>query len=151
MNIKKLIAILLLLSSFTFCLASCKDEPDNNDGELTPPVSDDGGDEKEEETPVEPGENENEEENTEGENKDENGDENPEQTDPDQPKKPEPITYEEYMAMSPEEMQTYFFLFDDPNDFFIWFNEALDKYNEENNIPEIDGDIDIGDILGGND
>lgn len=145
MNIKKLIAILLLISSFSFCLASCKEEPKNDGGDITPPVSDDGGDEKEEETPVEPGENENEEENTDGENKDETG-----EVDPDQPKKPEPITYEEYMAMSPEEKSVYFLLFDDPNDFFVWHNEAKAKYDEENNIPEIDGDIDIGDILGGN-
>lgn len=145
MNIKKLIAILLLISSFSFCLVSCKEEPENDGGDITPPVSDDGGEEKEEETPVNPDEEEKEEENTDGENKDETG-----EVDPDQPKKPEPITYEEYMAMSADEKSVYFLLFDDYNDFFAWYNEAKAKYDEENNIPEIDGDIDIGDILGGN-
>lgn len=72
------------------------------------------------------------------------------EVDPENPGKPALLTYEEYIAMTPEQQQSYYLSFENYVDFFNWYNEAKAKYDEENKPPEIDGDIDIGDIVGGN-
>ncbi len=54
-----------------------------------------------------------------------------------------PLTYEEYQALSPEERRAYYETFEDYNDFFAWYNNAIEKYKEENPGIELDGDIEI--------
>ena len=77
---------------------------------------------------------------------DDNGDENVST-----PFIPDPITYEEYEAMTPEERSNYYDAFENYEDFFAWYNAAKEKYDEDHKLPEIgeDGEIDIGDIIGG--
>lgn len=66
-------------------------------------------------------------------------------------KDPEDYTWEEYLAMTDEEKQTFLQSFSDPMDFFKWQEEAQAAYNKEH--PSIDGGngtIDIGDLTGNN-
>jgi hypothetical protein len=55
------------------------------------------------------------------------------------------LTYEQYMAMTPEQQFAHYNTYSSPQAFFEWFNAAKLEY--ENSIPEIDGDINIGDII----
>ena len=61
------------------------------------------------------------------------------------------LTYEAYMAMSAEQQQAYFESFADVQSFFAWYNAAKAEYEKENSSIEIggNGNIDIGDIIGG--
>lgn len=58
----------------------------------------------------------------------------------------EKVTYADYLAMSQEEQLAYYESFEDPQDFFDWFNEEKAKYDEENKGEELpdDGNIDLG-------
>ena len=67
----------------------------------------------------------------------------------DEPDVPAPLTYEEYNAMSREDQQAYFESFDNMQDYFEWYNDALAKYESEQEKIEGDGPIDIGDIFNG--
>ena len=57
---------------------------------------------------------------------------------------PEEMTYEDFVAMTPEQQRLYQESFDDLADFFEWYNAAKEKYEEENPPIEIDGPIDLG-------
>lgn len=60
------------------------------------------------------------------------------------------VTYEEYNAMSGEEQMAFFNTFDSMEDFVAWYNAAKEKHDSEHPDIEIgDGNIDIGDIIGG--
>ena len=77
-------------------------------------------------------------------------DENPEDNEPEQPPLPawmiDPtiLTYEEYLAITPEERKAHYELFTESSDYFAWFNAAKQVYDDANKVPEIDGDIDLG-------
>jgi hypothetical protein len=51
---------------------------------------------------------------------------------------PELPDFAEYSAMSAEEQEAFFRSFDSPADFFVWYNAAKEKYQEEH------PDIEIG-------
>lgn len=79
--------------------------------------------------------------------------ENPDIGGSDEPENPdigdtgsEKVTYADYLAMSQEEQLAYYESFEDPQDFFDWFNEEKAKYDEENKGEELpdDGNIDLG-------
>lgn len=54
-----------------------------------------------------------------------------------QPPMPEPILFEEYQAMSGSEQYAYFQSFPSPEDFFIWYNAAVQDYQARNPGVEI--------------
>lgn len=57
-------------------------------------------------------------------------------------------TYEQYMAMTPEQQQKYFESFDSEKDFFDWYRKAKAEYDKKNDKNEISGgSIDIGDYM----
>ena len=62
------------------------------------------------------------------------------------------LSYEEYMALTPEEQQAYYESFEDFDAYFDWLNKAKEDY--ENNKDEIKieggGSLDLGDIIEGN-
>lgn len=126
MNINKLISIVLLLLVLSLGLASC-----NFSGMVnTPEGGEEGGQTPETpETPEQPEEPETPEEGT--------------PTD-----KEEKLTYEEYINMTADEQEAFVLGFADIHDFFLWHAEAKAKYDEDHKVPEIDGDINIGDLLG---
>jgi len=62
---------------------------------------------------------------------------------------PEPMTYAEFIAMSPYDQQAYFESFENMQDYFDWYNNALAEYEKEQNKQEADGPIDIGEIING--
>ena len=126
MNIKKIVSIVLLLLALSMALASC-----NFSGiEPNPPASDgeSGG-----ETPENP-------ENPSNPENPEDGAEVPEEQ--------KTLTYEEYINLTAEEQKDFIYSFSDMTDFFLWHEEAKAKYDEEHKPPVIDGDINIGDLLG---
>ena len=56
------------------------------------------------------------------------------------------MTYEKYLAMSPEKQEAYFETFDDPDDFIKWYNAAKAEYDATHEGEEVEGGgIDIGD------
>ena len=58
------------------------------------------------------------------------------------------MTYEKYIAMSPEKQQAYFETFSSPQAFFTWFNNAKAEYEKNQDKTEVKGDgIDIGDYM----
>ena len=61
------------------------------------------------------------------------------------------VTYEEYQAMSPEGQQAFFNSFESYEDFIAWFIAAEAAYKESQDRNEVsgDGNIDIGDLIGG--
>ena len=61
------------------------------------------------------------------------------------------VTYEEYMAMSPAGQQAFFESFGSYQDFIAWYMAAEAAYKENQDRNEVggDGNIDIGDIIGG--
>lgn len=74
----------------------------------------------------------------------------PENNDPTEAPSAENVTYEQYNAMSPEEQLAFFESFDSMEEFVRWYNDAKAKYEAENPDIEIgDGEIDVGDIIGG--
>lgn len=123
MNINKLISIVLLLLVLSLGLASCNFSGIVN----TPGGGEEGG--QTPETPEQPEEPENPD----------NGE---------APSEEKTLTYEEYIHMTADEQKAFVYSFEDSNDFFLWFNEAKAKYDEDHKVPEIDGDINIGDLLG---
>lgn len=56
--------------------------------------------------------------------------------------------YEKYMNMSADEQQEYFNSFDDPADFFAWYNKVKQEYEDSRNVIEVgpDATVDLGDI-----
>ena len=58
------------------------------------------------------------------------------------------LTYEEYIKLSEQEQTAYFNSFENPQDFFNWFQRAKAKYDEENKGQDVgeDGNIDLGGI-----
>ena len=57
------------------------------------------------------------------------------------------LTYAEYLEMSKEEQDDFYASFEDPAEFFKWFDavkEIYDQYREENQFDG--GSIDIGDM-----
>ena len=151
MNMKKIIALLLLVSCFSLAFVSCKD---NNGGDNTADVGgeqsgnqqensgDNNQDNDDENPPVDntPDDDNKDEENKDEDNKDEDENQTPDKFIPD------PITYEEYEALSPDEKLAYFESFTDYNDFYAWFNKAKEEYDASHKPPEIgdNGEIDIG-------
>lgn len=67
---------------------------------------------------------------------------------PETPPEEDTLTYEEYINMTADEQEAFIYSFEDISDFFLWHTEAKAKYDEEHKVPEIDGDIDLGDLLG---
>ena len=61
------------------------------------------------------------------------------------------VTYEQYMDMTEEEQEAFMDTFATTKDFYEWLNDAREKYEAEQDRIEIggDGNIDIGDIIGG--
>ena len=79
-----------------------------------------------------------------------------EPTDPTDPTEPtEPIDYssmdyETYMSLSSKEQEAFQDSFDSLTDFIKWFNAAKAEYDaQEPTIDMGDGNIDIGDLIGG--
>lgn len=61
------------------------------------------------------------------------------------------MTYDDYQSMSPAEQQEYMDSFENIDGFFDWYNSAKDQYEEENPPIDVgDGEIDLGEIIGGN-
>ena len=55
------------------------------------------------------------------------------------------LTYAEYLKFTAEEQMAYFESFENPQDFFDWFNKAKSEYDEENRGDNMgDGNIDLG-------
>ncbi len=56
------------------------------------------------------------------------------------------MTYEQYNAMSAEEQEKFFHLFDTVEEFFAWYNKAKQEYEDNQDYTEIggDGNINIG-------
>lgn len=59
---------------------------------------------------------------------------------------PEKISYEAYLAMSPQQQEAYFLLFADPQDYIAWLNEAKLEYEKNQNTIIATGEVDLGDI-----
>jgi len=57
------------------------------------------------------------------------------------------MTYEKYIAMSPEKQQAYFESYSDPEDFFKWYNKAKAAYDKANKPDQEGGSVDIGDYM----
>ena len=128
MNIKKLTAILLLLLSLSLLLASCNFSGMGNTS---------GGENPEED----PDASESPEE---GEDP-----ENPE--DGDGVVEEKTLTYEEYINLTADEQEEFFYTFASLAEFKLWHKEAKAKYDAEHKPPEIDGDIDLDDLIGSQD
>lgn len=59
------------------------------------------------------------------------------------------VTYEEYMAMTGDQQQTYYTSFASADAFFAWFNEAKKEYDEQKQEVELgDKPVDLEQILG---
>ena len=59
------------------------------------------------------------------------------------------LTYKEYLAMSKEEQSSFYDSFEDPNEFFSWFNAVKAIYDEERKENQFEGgSIDIGGMSG---
>ena len=117
--------------------------PDNND---TPTVPENPGEETPDtpdtpDQPEQPGQPEHTHQFVEG--KCECGEKDPDYV-------PEPMTYEEYLAMSPEEQEAYYDSFPSYVEFFAWLNAAKEEYEQANKNPTLgeDGSLDVGDIFG---
>lgn len=57
---------------------------------------------------------------------------------------PEEMTYEDFIALTPEEQRLYQESFNDLDAFFAWYTAAKEKYEKENPPIDIDGPIDLG-------
>ena len=72
-------------------------------------------------------------------------------TEPTVPSEPASTSFEQYNAMSPEEQYAFFCTFSSMEDFVAWYNNAKAEYEAAHPGIDIgDGNIDIGDIIGGN-
>lgn len=168
MDLKKLlskrniiiIASVLLALTLTLTLVFCtkKDGDEPQGGEQSGQVTPDSGetpDQGNPETPENPGE------------------ETPDQPEtPSQPEQPEhthsfvegkcecgeddpnyipaPLTYAEYIALSPADQEAYYDSFPSYVEFFAWLNAAKEEYEQANKNPTLgeDGSLDVGDIFG---
>lgn len=155
-------AVLVLSLTLTLVFCTKKDEDEPQGGEQSGQVTPDGGETETPENPEAPETPTNPENPT-----------NPETpTDPEQPEQPEhthqfvegkcecgekdpdyvpePMTYEEYLAMSPEEQESYYDSFPSYVEFFAWLNAAKEEYEQANKNPTLgeDGSLDVGDIFG---
>ena len=129
MNIKKIVTIIVLVLALSMTLASC-----NFSGiEPNPPASDEGNGGEQPGNPDQPATPSNPE--------------NPEDG-TEEPEEQKVLTYEEYINMTADEQEAFVYSFSDIHDFFLWHTEAKAKYDEEHKPPVIDGDVDIGDLLG---
>jgi hypothetical protein len=65
------------------------------------------------------------------------------------------VTYEDYLAMTPDEQQAFYDSFASEDEFFAWFVEAKAAYDAAKDEEHVDvgedGSIDIGDLVGGGD
>lgn len=68
-------------------------------------------------------------------------------TDSDSEKPSNKMTYEKYIALSPEKQQEYFESYSDPEDFFKWYNTSKAEYDKEHEADVEGGSIDIGDYM----
>ncbi len=60
------------------------------------------------------------------------------------------LTYAEYLKMTKQEQDDFYASFEDPMEFFQWFNAVKAIYDEERKENEFDGgSIDIGGMSGG--
>ncbi len=82
----------------------------------------------------------------------ENNKDNTDNETPKVPYEPVEVTYKDYLDMSAVEQQAFIMTFDNPADFFTWFNDGKAAYEAANPSIEIggDGSIDLGDLIGGN-
>ena len=60
---------------------------------------------------------------------------------------PADVTYEEYLAMTPQEQQAHYEQFPSLEAYIAWHNAALEEYEEKQNSIEVTGSIDIGDFM----
>jgi hypothetical protein len=122
MYIKKLLPMLLLLLALSLGLSSCDFSGISNttEGGNTETPENPGNPDDDPETPEEGGETE----------------------------ETQTVTYEEYLDFTADEQKAFIDSFVDYYEFFAWHAEAKAKYDEEHKAPEIDGDIDLGDLLG---
>ena len=60
---------------------------------------------------------------------------------------PADVTYEEYLAMSPQEQQAHYEQFPSLEAYIAWHNAALEEYEENQGSIEVTGGIDIGDFM----
>ena len=60
------------------------------------------------------------------------------------------LTYEEYMALSAAEQTAYRESFESTKAFFDWYNAARAEYDAKDPPIDVDGSIDMGDLIGGN-
>ena len=60
------------------------------------------------------------------------------------------LTYSEYLEMTKEEQDAFYASFEDPKEFFQWFDAVKAIYDEERKENDFDGSgvIDIGDASG---
>ena len=55
------------------------------------------------------------------------------------------LSLEEYISLSEQDQIKYYNHFDTPQEFFVWYKAAVDKYNEEHPGEEFNGgDVNIG-------
>ncbi len=57
---------------------------------------------------------------------------------------PAEMTYEDFVALTPEEQRLYQESFNNLDAFFAWYTAAKEKYEKENPPIDIDGPIDLG-------
>ena len=80
-----------------------------------------------------------------------NGFDNDDLTDPAELEDILSTTYEEYIAMAPEEQVAFFERFPSMEDFVAWYNQVEEASEEENSSVEVsDGVVNIGDLIGSN-
>lgn len=60
---------------------------------------------------------------------------------------PADVTYEEYLAMTPQEQQAHYEQFPSLEAYIAWHNAALEEYEENQGSIEVTGGIDIGDFM----
>lgn len=82
----------------------------------------------------------------------------PDETDPAEPttqptqpqagtQEPVVLSYEEYMALSPAEQQSYYETFPSLEDYIAWHNAALAEYEANQDTVVATGPVDIGDYM----
>ena len=62
---------------------------------------------------------------------------------------PGSLSYEEYLKLSTDEQRAYALTFSSVNDYTAWFNAEKEKY-ENDQVIEITGPVDLGEIAGKN-
>ena len=148
--------VLTLALTLVFCTKKDEDEPQGGEqsGNLTPDSGEtpDQGNPETPETPENPGEETPDQPEQPGqlehthqfvEGKCECGEDDPNYI-------PAPLTYAEYLAMTPDEQFEYYNSFPSYNEFFAWLNAAKEEYEQANKNPTLgeDGSLDVGDIFG---